>query len=148
MIAAIVVLVLPSAAAAQSTCLDPGELVRLDGEWEMALLNQDTEWLEAHVSDDFIWVHNHATVTDTKTDLIERARTTPDASQATRSRTQSDVGARVVGSTGLVTGFTVVDRGPGPMRFNFMRTYALQNGRCLLLGNHTMVVPPSDAPSN
>lgn len=146
-IVAIVLAVVPSATSAQGTCLDPAELVRLDREWEQALLNRDAGWLQTHLADDFVWVHNHATTTDTKLDVLKNVHTTLDASQITRSRVQSDVTVRVVGSTGLVTGFTVVDRGPSPMRFSFMRTYVLEDGRCRLLGNHTMVVPgPGDPP--
>jgi len=146
-VAAVSLLVIPSTTVAQSTCLDPAELVRLDSEWENALLTRDAGWLGANLSDGFIWVHNHASATDTKANLLERAETTPDASRATRSRTQSDVEVRVVGSTGLVTGFTLVDRGPRPTMFNFMRTYIRQDGRCLLLGNHTMEVPRADPPA-
>ena len=142
---AIAVAVAPSATAAQSSCLEPAELVRLDAEWEAALLTRDVPWLEEHLAEDFVWVHSAASLIDDKAALLERAKAP--ASQPTRSRVQSQVEARVLGSTGLVTGFTVVDRGPSPTRFNFMRTYALEDGRCRLLGNHTMVVPDPEGGS-
>jgi hypothetical protein len=138
---AMAVALIPRPTFAQTNCLDPVELVRMDAEWEQALLNRDGRWLETHLAGDFIWVHNHASAVDTKTALLEQVIAPQSDSQQTRSRVQSDVEARVLASTGVVTGFTVVDRGPSPIRFNFMRTYALQDGRCLLLGNHTMVVP-------
>ena len=128
--------------AAQGSCLDPGALVQLDGEWERALLESDAERLAAMLADDFIWVHDHASLTDTKSSLLERASDPAvGATGATRSRVSSDVVARVLGSTGVVTGFTEVDRGPGPTTYNFMRTYVEISGTCLLLANHTMQVP-------
>ena len=132
------------AAWAQSRCLDPGALVGIDAEWERALLETDVAWLEAHLADEFVWVHNHAVLVDTKASLLARANDATRDAPPTRSRIQSGVEARVVGSTGVVTGFTVVDRGPGPTRYNFMRTYAAVAGQCLLLGNHTMVVPAGE----
>lgn len=91
---------------------------------------------------DFIWVRNHASGVDTKASLLERVSDPAvGATGATRSRVSSDVDARVLGSTGVVTGFTVVDRGSSPTRYNFMRTYVEVSGRCLLLANHTMEVP-------
>ena len=128
--------------AAQGSCLDTAALVQLDREWERALLESDAERLAAMLAEDFIWVHDHASLTDTKSSLLERAsdpaiRATGDV----RSRVSSDVVARVLGSTGVVTGFTVVDRGPSAARYNFMRTYVEISGTCLLLANHTMQVP-------
>lgn len=128
---------------AESSCLDPGALVRLDAEWEKALLERDVSWLEAHLADEFVWVHNHADQVDTKASLLASVRGASAGAAPTRSRVQSGVEARIVGSTGLTMGFTVVDRGPGPTRYSFMRTYVALAGRCLLLGNHTMVVPES-----
>lgn len=128
--------------SAQQSCLDPANLIRLDSHWERALLESDVAWLTATLAEDFIWIHNHASGIDSKARLLERtSNTDPDAPNAMRSRTQSDVEARVLGSTGLVTGFTVVVRGSVSTRYNFMRTYVEVNGRCRLLGNHTMVVP-------
>ncbi len=128
--------------SAQESCLDPAALVRLDGEWERALLESDADRLAMMLAVDFIWVHNHASGVDTKASLLKRASDPAvGATGATRSRVSSDVDARVLGSTGVVTGFTVVDRGSSPTRYNFMRTYVEVSGRCLLLANHTMEVP-------
>lgn len=130
-----------SNAQADNRCLDPDSLLDFDAEWERALLEVDVDWLEAHVSDQFVWVHNHASQIDSKEILLARADVAREKRALTRSRVQSDVEARIVGTTGLVTGFTVVDRESGAVRYNFMRTYAVVSGRCLLLGNHTMAVP-------
>lgn len=132
-------------ALADDNCLDPAALVKLDSEWERALLEVDVAWLETHLAKEFVWVHDHAAVVDSKETLLAPAKVARAQASPARSRVQSEVEARVVGSTGVVTGFTVVDRGPGAKRYNFMRTYAVVSGRCLLLGNHTMVVPESKA---
>ncbi len=129
-------------ASAQESCLDPEALLHLDSEWERALLESDAEWLRATLAKDFIWVHNHASAVDSKAVLVERA-SDPAVGTAgsARSRTQSDVEYRILSSTAIVTGFTVVDRGSRSNRYNFMRTYAEVSGRCLLLANHTMDIP-------
>ena len=128
-------------ALAEDSCLDPGALVKLDSEWERALLEVDVAWLETHLATEFIWVHDHAGLVDSKKTLLTPARVARAKASPTRSRVQSEVEARVLGTTAIVTGFTVVDRGTNAKRYNFMRTYTAISGRCLLLGNHTMVVP-------
>ena len=128
---------------AQSSCLNRDALVRFDAEWEKALLERDVSWLEANLADEFVCVHDHAAQVYTKASLLALVRGASAGVAPTRSRVQSEVEARIVGSTGVTTGFTVIDRGPAPTRYNFMRTYVAVAGRCLLLGNHTMVVPDS-----
>ena len=126
---------------AEDSCLDPAALIRFDSEWENALLHIDVAWLETHLAEEFVWVHNHAALVDSKGTLLAPESVARAEARPTRSRQQSEVSARVVGSTGVVTGFTVVDRGTGVTKYNFMRTYALVADRCVLLGNHTMAVP-------
>ena len=128
-----------NAVSAQDSCTDPAALIQLDLKWEKALLESDADFLATFVAEDFIWVHNHASSVDTRERLLER--TSHGSSGDTRSRISSGVEARVLGSTGVVTGFTVVDRGPTPTRYNFMRTYVEVAGRCVLLANHTMAIP-------
>ena len=129
-------------ASAQESCLNAEALLRVDAEWERALLESDAERLRTLLAEDFIWVHNHASAVDTRASLLERA-SDPAVGTAgsARSRTQSNVEYRILGSTGVVNGFTVVDRGSRSNRYNFMRTYAEVSGRCLLLANHTMEIP-------
>ena len=128
-------------ALAENDCSDPSALIQFDSEWERALLEVDVAWLERHLAEEFVWVHDHASLVDSKETLLAPTRVARAEASPTRSRVQSEVEARVVGSTGVVTGFTVVDRGAGAKRYNFMRTYAVVSGRCRLLGNHTMLVP-------
>ena len=130
-----------NAALAEPSCLDPSALVQFDSEWEKALLEVDVAWFERHLSEEFVWVHNHAALVDSKETLTAPSRIARAEASPTRSRVQSDVKARIAGSTGVVTGYTIVDRGAGAKKYNFMRTYAVVSGRCVLLGNHTMVVP-------
>ena len=126
--------------SAQGSCSDPAALIQLDAKWEKALLDSDADFLATLVAEDFIWVHDHASMVDTRESLLERL-SDPASGGDTRSRTSSDVVARILGSAGVVTGFTIVDRGPSPTRYNFMRTYVEVSGRCLLLANHTMAIP-------
>lgn len=133
------------AATAQATCLSPDSLIRLDAHWEAALRDSDVNFLRTHLAEDFIWVHNHRSLVDTKAAVVNRALDrTSGAAGAASARIQSDVEARVLGSTGIVTGFTLVDRGPEPTRYQFMRTYVFSHGRCLLLANQTMAVPEGE----
>ena len=138
-----------SVALAQESCHDTTTLMQLDAEWEKAQLEANVKWLQVHLADEFIWVHNHAKLVDSKDKVLARARAARSENAAlTRSRVQSDVEAQVVGSTGVVTGFTIVDRGGSAKRYHFMRTYVTDSGRCLLLGNHTMLVSESPGPGS
>ena len=106
-----IILTVPAFSVSGQTCVDSEELARLDGEWEKALLESDTDRLAAMLADDFVWVHNHASSIDTKSSLLERsADPAVGATGGARSRVSSDVAVRVLGTTGVVTGFTVVDR--------------------------------------
>ncbi|MEM9326784.1 MAG: nuclear transport factor 2 family protein [Bacteroidota bacterium] len=131
--------------SAQSGCLDAEKLMALDAQWERALLENDAEVLEELLADDFIWVHNHAGTVDDKAKRVAAAKRAKANNRSnTRSRTQREVKTLILGSTGVVTGFTVVDRGPTPTTYNFMRTYALVDGSCKLLANHTMAIPKDE----
>jgi len=130
---------------AQQSCLERDALIHLDAQWEQALLESNVDVLTMLMAEDFVWVHDHASMVDTKASVLQRASdATVGASGFPRSRVSSDVEARVLGSTGVVTGFTVVDRGPTPTRYNFMRTYVEVGGRCVLLANHTMAIPEDE----
>ena len=129
-------------AMAQKSCLEPVKLKDLDHSWEMALLNNNVEFLKSNVADNFIWVHSQASLIDSKETLLKRASNpSQGATGNTRSRTSSEVQVIVQGSTAVVTGFTVVDRGPTPTKYHFMRTYAEVDGHCLLVANQTMAMP-------
>ncbi len=130
---------LPFLALAQSS---KEELLRLDQGWEKALLESDVGFLEKLVAEEFVWVHNHAGLIDGKEAVISRAKKIQ-AGQAddTRNRTSRDQQVVILGKTGIVSGFTVVDRGPSPTLYHFMRSYAWVDGKWKLLGNHTMAIP-------
>ena len=130
---------------AQNICLNTSNLLKLDTQWEKALLESDVEFLKGILADDFIWVHNHADMTDTKDALLKRASDpNAGASGKTRSRISKDVQVTILGSTGVVSGFTIVDRGPTPTTYHFMRTYVEVAGKCFLLSNHTMAIPENE----
>ncbi|MEQ9265921.1 MAG: nuclear transport factor 2 family protein [Balneolaceae bacterium] len=129
---------------AQVSCLDSERLKSLDLKWEEALKESDASFFESLLVDDFIWVHNHASSIDTKESLIKRSlESSSGATGNPRSRISKDVETIIVGSTGVITGFTIVDRGSAPILYNFMRTYVEIEGKCFLVANHTMDVPES-----
>lgn len=121
------------------------QLLQLDQGWEKALLDSDVAFLENLVAEDFVWVHNHAGLIDGKEAVIARAkRIQAGQKDDTRNRTSRNQQVVVLGSTAVVSGYTVVDRAPAPVTYHFMRTYALVEGKWKLLGNHTMAVPEEE----
>jgi len=118
------------------------QLVDLDKSWERALLNSEVEFLDQLLADEFIWVHNHASLIDGKPEVLSRAKKIrggqPDD---TRNRSSRDQQVVLLGQTAVVSGFTLVDRGPQPTTYHFMRTYVLVDGSWKLLANHTMAIP-------
>lgn len=132
----------PVLAFAQSDSLEEKALISLDAQWEQAQLFADSDFLQSLLAVDFIWIHNHASTTDDKDAVIERAKKQQTSgANDTRSRTLSAVKVIILGQTAIVTGTTVVDRGPSPTTYNFMRTYVQLNGKYYLLANHTMAIP-------
>lgn len=129
----------------QSTSSEEKNLLKIDLGWERALLSSDSEFLENLLADEFIWVHNHAGLIDGKEAVVSRAKRIQ-AGQAddTRNRTSRDQQVVILGETGIVSGYTVVDRGPSPTLYHFMRTYAWVDGKWKLLGNHTMAIPEEE----
>ena len=118
------------------------QLIELDKGWEKALLNSEVEFLENLLAEEFIWVHNHATQIDGKAEALSRAKKIRAGKQDdTRNRSPRDHQVVLLGQTAVVSGFTVVDRGPQPTTYHFMRTYALLAGKWKLLANHTMAIP-------
>jgi ketosteroid isomerase-like protein len=118
------------------------QLVELDKGWEKALLNSEVAVLEELLAEEFIWVHNHASQIDGKEEALSRAKRILAGQQDdTRNRTPSEQKVVLLGQTAVVSGFTLVDRGPQPTNYHFMRTYALVEGKWKLLANHTMAIP-------
>ena len=118
------------------------QLVALDKGWERALLNSDVKFLDTLLAEEFVWVHNHASQIDGKAEALNRAKKIRAGQQDdTRDRSPRDHQVVILEQTAVVTGFTVVDRGPQPTTYHFMRTYALVAGKWKLIANHTMAIP-------
>ena len=118
------------------------QLVALDKGWERALLNSDVEFLDTLLAEEFVWVHNHASQIDGKAEALNRAKKIRAGQQDdTRNRSPRDHQVVILEQTAVVTGFTVVDRGPQPTTYHFMRTYTLVAGNWKLIANHTMAIP-------
>lgn len=132
-------------ASAQQTCMTESSIKTLDAQWEANNLKPDPAFFKNTLAENFVWIHNHASMIDTKEAVVKRMENqAASGTSNTRSRTQSEVKVAITGSTAIVTGFTVVDRGPTPTRYHFMRTYVEIDGKCLLIGNHTMAVPEGE----
>ncbi|MCM0059227.1 MAG: nuclear transport factor 2 family protein [Algoriphagus sp.] len=120
----------------------PEQLVELDKGWEKALLHSEVEFLDNLLAEEFIWVHNHASQIDGKAEAVNRAKNIRAGQQDdTRNRSPRDHQVVILGQTAVVSGFTVVDRGPQHTTYHFMRTYALVAGKWKLIANHTMAIP-------
>jgi hypothetical protein len=118
------------------------QLIELDKGWEKALLNSEVEFLDKLLAEEFIWVHNHATQIDGKAEALNRAKKIRAGQQDdTRNRSPRDHQVVILEQTAVVSGFTVVDRGPQPTTYHFMRTYVLVTGKWKLIANHTMAIP-------
>lgn len=129
----------------QTTCMTEESLKQLDAAWEEANLHPDPDFFESTLGSEFIWVHNHGSMVDSKNSVVERAKKQKAAGTTnTRSRKQRDVKVAISGNTAMVTGITVVDRGPTPTTYHFMRTYIEMDGKCYLIGNHTMAIPEEE----
>lgn len=127
---------------AQENCLSKENLIKLDASWEKAQLDLDYNSVNAIMAQDFIWVHNHANTIDDKNAVLERVtRYLKNNNRSTKSRISSDVQVIISGTTAIVTGFTIIDRGPEPTKYKFMRTYVQTNDKCYLLANQTMAIP-------
>lgn len=117
----------------------------LDAKWEEANLNPDPDFMEWTLASGFIWVHNHYSSVDSKESVVEKAkRQKANGGNNNASRIQRDVKVAITGNTAIVTGFTFVDRTVNPANYHFMRTYVEIEGKCLLIGNHTMAIPEEE----
>lgn len=128
--------------ATRSQTSQEQKLLELDKGWENALLHSEVEFLETLLADEFIWVHNHASLVDGKEEVLNRAKKIRlGQSDDTKNRNSKDQKVILLGQTAVVSGFTIVDRGPQPTTYHFMRTYSLVNNQWKLLANHTMAIP-------
>ncbi|WP_339753243.1 nuclear transport factor 2 family protein [Algoriphagus aquimarinus] len=131
--------------ATAQTCMTEASIKALDAQWEEKNLNPEPEFFKNILSDNFTWIHNHVSSVDNKESVVKRAeRQVANDGSNTRSRIQSEVKVAITGKTAIVTGYTIVDRGPTPIKYHFMRTYVEVDGKCLLVGNHTMAIPEEE----
>jgi ketosteroid isomerase-like protein len=121
------------------------KLIDRDLGWEKALLESDVKYLENLLAKDFVWVHNHASLIDGKEAVVSKAkRIQGGQANDTRGRVSRDHKVVTLGNTAVVSGYTVVDRGPSPVTYHFMRTYVKEKGQYKLLANHTMAIPDEE----
>lgn len=117
----------------------------LDAKWEENNLHPDPEFFKIVLSEKFIWVHNHYSSVDSKESVVQKAKNQKaNGGNNNKSRVQKDVKVAITGNTAIVTGFTYVDRTVDPANYHFMRTYVEVDGKCLLIGNHTMAIPEEE----
>jgi len=84
-------------------------------------------------------------MTDNKIAVVARAKKQKsNGISDTKSRIQSEIKVAITGKTAIVTGITIVNRNPIPTKYHFMRTYVEVDGKCLLVGNHTMAIPEEE----
>lgn len=118
------------------------KILELDLGWEKAQLNADVAFLDNLIAKDFVWVHDHAGLIDGKEAVLNRAKKIQAGEpNNTKGRVARDQKVVILENTAIVYGYTVVDRGPKPTTYHFMRTYVLKNGKYQLLANHTMAIP-------
>jgi hypothetical protein len=89
-----------------------------------------------------IWVHGDGIRTDSKLTLLELVQRIHNGKpDYWKSRIQKEIKVIISGTTGVVNGFTEVEKYDGSKQtFNFMRTYSEIDGKCILLANHTILL--------
>lgn len=127
---------------AQQTTFTEENLKQIDLQWEDAQLKLNYEFIESLLSNEFIWVHNHAGTIDSKAVVLERIqRYISKNNKETKSRNSKDVNVIIEGKTAIVHGYTIIDRGPTPTKYHFMRTYVETQDGIKLIANQTMAIP-------
>ena len=138
-------------------CKTEQQVKQLDAQWEKALLKGDINAVAPLLHDDFVWVHNHASSTQkTKAGFLSyfskgfaKMATRPTHFHA-NARTQRVLEVIMTPTTAVIYGFTDVLRGNvlktepdvrSVKTYHFMRTYSSVGKSCLLVANHTMLMP-------
>ncbi|RAJ12991.1 nuclear transport factor 2 family protein [Olleya aquimaris] len=126
----------------EENCLNIEHIKELDASWEKAQLELDLDFIDSLLADQFIWIHNHANTIDNKEVVLERIKRYIDTNNTeTKSRNSKDVKVVIYEKTAIVSGYTIIDRGPSPTTYHFLRTYAEINGSCYLIASQTMAIP-------
>lgn len=137
------------ATGAQASCLPVERLIERDQGYEEAMRSGNAAFLEELLAPDYVWVHSLASATDTKADVLARARS---GKAVHKSRTTSGVKAHVLGSTVVLRGLSTVEQwNPDGKtwkvnRYQFMRTYVADGAACRLLGVHTQNLSSAPGP--
>lgn len=131
---------------AQDSCMNSENLKKLDASWEESLKGTNVAFFESTLSEDFIWVHTHAGRIDSKKTLLELInRIRNGRPDHWKSRIQKNIEIIISGTTGVVYGFTEIEKYDGSKTtYHFMRTYAEKDGKCYLIANHTMAIPEKE----
>lgn len=126
--------------AIAAPCLPVDQLIALDNQYEDAMRRNDAPLLERLLADEYIWVHTLASATDTKADLVGRAKA---KANVHKSRSTSEVKAQVVNDTVVLRGISTVEAWNEDKttwrvnRYTYMRTWVTVGGQCKLLSNMT-----------
>lgn len=135
-----------------TTCINEASILKIDAQYEKALIIQDIDFLSQHLHPEFVWVHNHADFINYGAESIlqpMRERISAGRNSSSKKRQQSDVRVISLENTAVIYGFTEIERteeyvsqtgNPHPVKYHFMRTYVEQEGVCRLVANHTMEV--------
>ena len=132
-------------AAAMENCINQDSLIKKDAEFERLLVEKSLEGLTKLLHPNFVWIHNHASQIDnSRQELLDFLKDTwMKNPEAKTTRKQYDVAALIHSNTGVVFGYSDVFRNGQTFTYNFMRTYVLDSGDCVILSNHTMLIPKS-----
>jgi hypothetical protein len=131
--------------AVTENCINEDSLIKKDAEFERLLVEKSLDGITKLLHPNFVWIHNHASrIENSRQELLtflEDTWTRNPTAQTTR--TQYDVKALIHSHTGVVFGFSDVFRNGQTFTYNFMRTYVVESGDCVILSNHTMLIPDS-----
>lgn len=140
--------------AQASACLPVASLIERDARYEDAMRSGDAAYLDELLAPGYIWVHSLASATDSKADVLGRARASSAAAKPQyKSRSTSAVEAQVLGDTVVLRGLSTVEQWNPDFttwrsnRYQFMRTYVAVEGACRLLAVQTMKVWSSEPPT-
>jgi ketosteroid isomerase-like protein len=137
---------LPTAVLA-APCLPTDALIARDSQYEEALRVGDVPFLRDLLADDYVWVHTLGSEVETKAVILARSEK---PAVVYKARTTSDVHVHIQGDTVVLRGLSTVDQWNADgktfrsNRYQFMRTYANDGGKCKLLSNQTMKVWSSE----
>ena len=91
------------------------------------------------------WAFPLRTTIDDKAAVLQRVkRYIKNNNKSTKSRTSKNVKVTIFGSTGIVSGYTIIERNSKLVTYHFMRTYVQSEGKCYLIASQTMAIPKKE----